>query len=62
MQNNIRPIVPISIAGIEPNVLPTGMPIFELVKPTDPRLMPGVVFRLKVDYPLMPPKSWKCDL
>jgi len=35
MQDNIRAIVPISIANIEPNVPPTGMPIFELVKPTD---------------------------
>ncbi|CDZ50435.1 DUF6551 family protein [Neorhizobium galegae] len=35
MQDNIRAIVPISIASIEPNVPPTGMPIFELVKPTD---------------------------
>ncbi|MDX3929280.1 MAG: hypothetical protein QHC90_26195 [Shinella sp.] len=35
MQDNIRPIAPISIAGIEPGTPPTGMPIFELVKPTE---------------------------
>lgn len=35
MQDNVRAIVPISISGIEPNIPPTGMPIFEWVKPTD---------------------------
>lgn len=35
MQDNVRAIVPISISGIEPNIPPTGLPIFELVKPTD---------------------------
>ena len=27
-----------------------------------PRMVPGVIFRLKVEYPLMPPNSWKCNL
>jgi len=35
MQENIRPIAPVSISGLEPQTPPTGMPIFELVKPTD---------------------------
>jgi hypothetical protein len=35
MQENIRPIAPVSIAGLEPNKPTTGLPIFELVKPTD---------------------------
>ncbi|MBX4901675.1 hypothetical protein HJA83_10045 [Rhizobium bangladeshense] len=35
MQENIRPIAPIGISGLEPQAPPTGMPIFELVIPTD---------------------------
>lgn len=35
MQSNVRVIVPVSIAGLVPGVPPTGMPIFENVKPTD---------------------------
>jgi len=35
MQDNVRPIAPVSIAGLTPNSPSTGMPIFELVKPTD---------------------------
>ncbi len=35
MQENIRPIAPIGISGLEPQAPPTGMPIFELVTPTD---------------------------
>lgn len=35
MQDNVRPITPVSIAGLTPNSPSTGMPIFELVKPTD---------------------------
>jgi hypothetical protein len=35
MQDNIRQISPISIAGLDVGVPPTGMPIFELVYPTD---------------------------
>ncbi|NEH87781.1 hypothetical protein GR239_27780 [Rhizobium leguminosarum] len=35
MQENIRPIAPIGISGLEPQEPPTGMPIFELVKPED---------------------------
>lgn len=35
MQENIRPIAPVSIAGLEPRKPTTGMPILELVKPTD---------------------------
>lgn len=35
MQDNVRPIAPISIAGLVPHEPPTGMPIFELVNPTD---------------------------
>ncbi len=35
MQNNVRAVVPVSIAGLIPGVPPTGMPIFENVKPTD---------------------------
>lgn len=35
MQENIRPIAPVSISGLDPQVPPTGMPIFEWVKPTD---------------------------
>ncbi len=35
MQDNIRPIAPISLNGLEAQVPPTGMPIFELVRPTD---------------------------
>lgn len=35
MQSNIRVVVPVSIAGLVPGVPPTGLPIFENVKPTD---------------------------
>lgn len=35
MQDNMRPIIPISIAGLTAQMPPTGIPIFELVKPTD---------------------------
>jgi len=35
MQNNVRPIAPISISGIKPNAPPTGVPICEMIKPTE---------------------------
>jgi hypothetical protein len=35
MQDNVRPIVPVSVSGLTPGVPPTGMPIFETVRPTD---------------------------
>lgn len=35
MQDNIRPVAPISVAGLTPQMPPTGMPIFEFVRPTD---------------------------
>ncbi|MGO8154395.1 hypothetical protein AB9F36_31690 [Rhizobium leguminosarum] len=35
MQDNVRPIAPVSIAGLNPQSPPTGMPIFELVNPAD---------------------------
>ncbi|PZM07561.1 hypothetical protein [Rhizobium tubonense] len=35
MQDNIRPIAPISIASVTPHQPSTGMPICELVSPTD---------------------------
>lgn len=35
MQDNVRPIAPVSIAGLNPQMPPSGMPIFELVKPVD---------------------------
>jgi hypothetical protein len=35
MQDNIRPIAPISIASVTPHQPSTGMPICELVDPTD---------------------------
>ncbi|MEY9164661.1 hypothetical protein ABIE78_002780 [Sinorhizobium fredii] len=35
MQDNICPISPISIAGIEPQQPPTGMPICKTVTPCD---------------------------
>ncbi|ARM14149.1 MULTISPECIES: DUF6551 family protein [Rhizobium] len=35
MQENVRPIAPIGISGLEPQAPPTGMPIFELVNPTE---------------------------
>lgn len=35
MQDNVRPIAPVSIAGLIPQVPPSGIPIFELVKPVD---------------------------
>jgi hypothetical protein len=35
MQNNVRAIVPVSIAGLTPVAPPTGMPIFESIRPTD---------------------------
>jgi len=35
MQDNVRPIAPVSIAGLTPQSPPTGMPIFELVNPVD---------------------------
>lgn len=35
MQDNVRVISPVSIAGLTANVPTTGMPIFELVRPSD---------------------------
>ncbi|MFJ6323839.1 MULTISPECIES: hypothetical protein [unclassified Rhizobium] len=35
MQDNIRPVAPVSLAGLTPQMPPTGMPIFEFVRPTD---------------------------
>ncbi len=35
MQSNVRAVVPVNIAGLIPGAPPTGMPIFENVKPTD---------------------------
>lgn len=35
MQDNVRVISPVSIAGLTANVPATGMPIFELVRPSD---------------------------
>ena len=35
MQDNVRAITPVSISGLVPGVPPTGMPIFEFIKPTD---------------------------
>jgi len=34
MQDNIRPIAPISVAGLTPKSPETGMPICEVVDPT----------------------------
>lgn len=35
MQDNVRVISPVSIAGLTANIPTTGMPIFELVRPSD---------------------------
>ncbi len=35
MQDNIRPIAPVSISGLTPGKPSTGLPIFEMIRPED---------------------------